>query len=234
MKLIETLNESGIFSKLVELKYFEWLTDPIEGDLIDLEYYYNRSGNKTITPLLEKLMLRSPETYLEDVCNIIKVKFSNKWNAFYKTYINSNYDPLYNKDVTEIRTPELSKETTPNLTVQNDGSTGTNLTTSTTDYSTNDVYGFNSRLAVDESDNTGLNSETVIGDKDTNTTSNTKTTTGNEITTETGTETTSIKGYEGNVQERVKSELELRDQYNLYDMMYKDVDSLITLQMYDL
>lgn len=133
-------------------------------------------------------------------------------------------------------------------------------TTTTTDNNTNaNAYGFNSTTEVPTNSATGNGTVTVKGDADKNVTTDTETRIGNVTTREQGeadknTEntTTTTKGKttdvdketgtrrlerSGNIgvttsQQMIKSEIELW-QWNFIQMIYKDVDSVLTCPKYN-
>ena len=121
-KLKELISDDsdGIFHRIQRLGFFQWLTESMAGDL-DTEYIYLRSGDKTISPLLE-------HTSLEKVASIIVNKFGDKWNRLYDAFITSVYNPIENYSMTEI------EKTNSKVKVTSSGTAGT--------------YGFNSDTSV--------------------------------------------------------------------------------------
>lgn len=113
-------DSDGIFHRIQRLGFFQWLTESMAGDL-DTEYLYLRSGEKTISPLLE-------HTSLDKVASIIVSKFGDKWNRLYDAFITSTYNPLENYSMTE------SEKTNSKVKVISSGKSGT--------------YGFNSDDSV--------------------------------------------------------------------------------------
>lgn len=99
MLLKETINDitldKGIFQYISELGVFSWLT-PEDAKLIDINYYLNHSGNKTITPLFEGLL-----SNISVVAKIIALRYSSNWNRVYDAYIESQYDPIENYSMIE-------------------------------------------------------------------------------------------------------------------------------------
>ena len=122
MKIRELIEDdtNGIFHRIQRLGFFQWLTESMAGDL-DSEYLYLRSGEKNISPLLEK-------TSLDKVASIIVNKFGDKWNRLYDAFITSTYNPLENYSMTE------SEKTNSKVKVTSSGKSGT--------------YGFNSDDSV--------------------------------------------------------------------------------------
>ena len=81
MKIKELIKDDsdGLFHRIQRLGFFQWLTESMAGDL-DTEYLYLRSGDKTISPLLE-------HSSLDKVASIIVSKFGDKWNRLYDAFI---------------------------------------------------------------------------------------------------------------------------------------------------
>ena len=121
-KLKELISDdtNGIFHRIQRLGFFQWLTESLASDL-DTEYLYNRSGEKTISPLLEK-------TSLDKVASIIVSKFGDKWNRLYDAFITRVYNPIENYSMTE------SEKTNSKVKVTSSGTAGT--------------FGFNSDTSV--------------------------------------------------------------------------------------
>lgn len=222
-KLKETINDSfyisgGIFSLIASLKYFDWFSDSEEALSLDYEYYLNRSGDKVISPLYQKLLDNTDEA-LVSLCHIIKLKYYNKRQKIYETYIESEYDPLTTIKKKSIRTP--------NLTTDSSSKVGSEITSSNTNQGENGIYGYNSASSVPANSSNSSSKTTTIGDKEKNTSEGTTNYTGNEEY--------EISGYQkGNITENVESEIDLRARYNLYTIMEEDVDTLLTQSVYDI
>lgn len=119
-ELIENETGGGIFIRIQKKGVFSWLTEDMAGDL-DTEYIYLRSGDKSISPLLE-------HTSLDKVTSIIVTKFGDKWNRLYDAFITQVYNPLENYSMTE------TEKTNSKVKVTSSGKSGT--------------YGFNSDASV--------------------------------------------------------------------------------------
>ena len=132
-RLYETIDDTtfftnyGIFKTIYSLNAFTWLGED-ESEMIDLEYYFNHSNEKWISPLFEKLYGMNPSTTLTALANIIINKYGDKWNRLYDAFITTTYDPIENYSMTE----------------------GSNANT---DINVNSkIYGFNSETGVNASD----------------------------------------------------------------------------------
>ena len=105
-RLYETIDDTtfftnyGIFKTIYTLNAFTWLGED-ESEMIDLEYYFNHSNEKWISPLFEKLYGMSPSTTLTALANIIINKFGDKWNRLYDAFITTTYNPIENYSMTE-------------------------------------------------------------------------------------------------------------------------------------
>lgn len=181
-----------------------WFTELFANQL-DLEYFYNHSGDKIVTPLVEHF-LDSNNTFVDtQFCALMYIaynKFINKWNRLHSAIDESTYNPIENYDSTETRTP--------NLTFKDDSSTNAKQTSS--------GYGFGSQNA------------NPISESNANKLDNTYT---NERK-ETGTETIARHGNIGvtTSQQMLESEIALRNNYVFQNVIMNDLDSLFCLQIY--
>lgn len=133
-------------------------------------------------------------------------------------------------------------------TVVDDGKVGTKETTTRTSSDTNSIYGFNSIEPVGDSNSSEDITETVVGDANDNTTHNSRTRTGTETKdytlgeseAHTGTDTKDITidetvkkvGRDVSAAELIEAELNLRNSTIFFDVVYKDIDSILTLKIY--
>ena len=132
-RLYETIDDTtfftnyGIFKAIYTLNAFTWLGED-ESEMIDLEYYFNHSNEKWISPLFEKLYGMNPSTTLTALANIIINKYGDKWNRLYDAFITTTYDPIENYSMTE----------------ESNANTDMNVNSK--------IYGFNSETGVNASD----------------------------------------------------------------------------------
>lgn len=195
MKLIKVfpnwLTGSGIFSALNNFNV-PWKTD-IEPDTLDVEYFGNISGEKTVSPLIKKLLKAdevntlTPERVSQLATTIYKIN-GEKWGKLFATF-DFEYNPISNYDMTETETGSGSHsdstthggtQTTTNTGTQETTHTGTSENThtgtqGTIDSSTvsgeatgntdNSIYGFNSSDAQGDTANetTTTNESTASG-----------------------------------------------------------------------
>ena len=110
----------GIFHYLNVLSV-PWASANINEEL-DTDYYGNNSGDKYISPLLEKLLgdnEKLTSQNMQTLANILNAKFGQKWSKLYAT-LSLEYNPIENYRMTETHegsdththTPENWVETT--------------------------------------------------------------------------------------------------------------------------
>lgn len=235
-KLIDT-NEIGgvniidrtrsIFNNIFALNSnpFEWLTQKL-ADEIDVEYYLNHSGQKTISPMFRTLIKVKTEDDVVDypaviskLAKIIADKFTDKWNKLYESFINGEYNPLDNYNMEEVETPNLTHDSTEK--------TKTKIETETENEITEErVHGFNSTEPVPSGESEKNGKVTVSGGADDNEVST--------ISHDTGTRALKRHGNIGVTlaQRMLQAEIDLRTNFNFVDMLMKDVDSVLTLDIY--
>jgi hypothetical protein len=162
---------------------------PVSTDDLDIQYFFNHSGNKLISPLVESLLSSVSETTSTDVygrtqhyltgtissankqklASVIDSMFDVKWSKLYAT-VTAEYDPIENYNMTET----IHEEGSNTGTVQNESQAiGNNTSTETLTHGKvettgsesdaeqhNKVYGFNSATASDHDESTGHNEVT--------------------------------------------------------------------------
>lgn len=185
------------------------------GDELDKDYFIEHSSEKYLSRYSQLIINESNvsmviivDNFKEDIIN----KFGYKWWKISQA-ITTNYKPLENYDMEEIRTPNL----TENLTRKQNTDTNVNQSTES------GIYGFNSTesqpTATGEGDThtTGLKANNEIADTKTNT----------------GTESLTRHGNIGvtTSQQMLESEIKLR-QYNFIEEVFKDIDSILCLKVY--
>lgn len=245
MKLLETLTSQqqiellngstvGIFVDLFNSQ------DPFFSSTYDicLGYYMYRSTNKTISPTYEKLIelkeenasiAETPENML---AKIIRSRYNDKWIRIYEALLNSQYDVLDGYSETEHKTGNNSEAITYDSSVQDDGNTGTNITTTTNNEDSADVYGFNSTAPVGSDLTYGNGSETVLGSSDENTSHNTRVKSGTDSKTFDINETMEKQGRNDPGSTMIERELNFRNRNLFFDILYKDIDSVTVLDIY--
>ena len=242
MKLLETLsneekisllngNVVGIFNNLI-----------LEGDSffnkkyeLCLGYYFNRSGEKRISSMYEKILeiknniTEKPE---DIIAKLIRNEFIEKWEITYNALYEQQYSIMDSNSYTETKTGNNNETITYNSKVEDNGNEATNMVTKTSNENSNDTYGFNSSSPVGNDLSYGSDTETVIGNKDSNTTHNTRDKTGNDNKNATENENITRSGRDVTGAELIQKELNLRNKEIFFNTIYKDIDSIATLQIY--
>ena len=249
------LSGGGIFSTLQTLPV-PWKDKNISADL-DMEYHGNVSGDKIISPLVEKI--KSGDTLTEtektmlatSILAVCGVNWGKQWET-----MSFKYNPIENYSMQEKMTDDKTIDEYGKNTTRTDNlnhvKTGTetrtdNLTdTATPNLTTNTenaVFGFNSSVAVpsgeQEQTATGTNTETHTG---------TEQNQYNLSDTDTGTQTildggsdTHTRNYtltrSGNIgvttsQQMIESERSLWVWNFFRNVVFPDIDRVLTLQIY--
>ena len=175
MKLIDVFENpitDGIFSYLADMTPSPpWVND-IDGATLDVEYFGNISGQKTVAPLIKNVILKDSitnkltEANIQQLATLIYQLNSKMWVKEYAT-LNFEYNPISNYDMTETETGSgTTGNTRTNTGTQTDANTGTVSTTHTGTQGTSDtssasgtssgssdrgLYGFNSSESVGDS-----------------------------------------------------------------------------------
>ena len=208
------LTGGGVFSVMEDLEGvpIPWSDDNL-APFLDAEYYGNISGDKPISPLLEKMVEGDVMTDLEKsfVAATIVSLCNTNWSKEWAT-LSAQYNPIENYSMTE--------EMTDDETVSEYGKVHTredNLK----DESKTAVYGFNSSEASDtgsgETTRTGVVTDRDSGE-DTHTRNYTLTRSGNiGVTTS---------------QQMLQSERDLWKWNFFRDVVFPDLDKVLTLRIY--
>ena len=216
MKLIETYDISnilqpkhGIFNALYEygVSKITWLTEDMK-NMLDIEYYLNFSGDKNISKmfnlLIEKLEKQSiVSDYIQSAVNMLASIIINKFA--------DKWNRLYTAYVQEEYQPLENYKMV-------ESGTDKESTKITNSQETNGKgYGFNSPTAVDIADNT--QQSTTQGALDDNVKQHNFTRSGNiGVTTS---------------QQMLQSELDLRNNYDFFNHIFIDVDSILCSLYYN-
>jgi hypothetical protein len=230
------LTTGGIFAAIADITEYTmpWAATVAETTL-DIQYHGNHSGRKYISPLVTSLVdwtTDPPSIDSADIAilaTVIKSMFSTNWTNLWNRFT-TVYDPLINYDIKE----ELTKTDTNTGTVTDAGTVGHGQITTTV--SENDatgeanVFGFNSATAV-PSDTTTVSNDSTI----TATNSGTDTT-GNTTTNDLMSESESTLRRYGDMSVRSTQDI-LNGEFKLwqikfFDIVFSDVDSVLTTQVY--
>lgn len=238
---------AGIFHYLAALDTVElpWTTDALT---LDLDYHGGHSGDKISAPLVMKLRETDPDTgevYALDASSraalaaVIWNRFGDAWTKVWDA-LQTEYTPLDNYNMIEheessggsTRTPNLSR--THSKTGQDSRQTAAAGDTDTVEKE-NSVYGFNSESAVpsDESSEhyTHTKNQTETGSASE---SGTDTETGTDNTIHSDERDLTRHGNIGvtTSQQMLQSEIDLRTAAIFFDIVYRDIDSILTLSIY--
>ena len=246
---------SGYLDTTLEGKINEFYSS----ELLDFLYFNIHSKYKILSKTIEEIVNND---FYSLLISLINNKFSFKWTQLLNSLNNSNYNPIENYSMEEIRTPNLVNETTATTTNNNTikdvntlSNESTNNTTNTTTGNYNDIINNdveNKTSAFDNNayqpntkttNNTTSNQETTSNSNQESSNSQTQTINNTQnqtlsrndssTTTNKGTETLTRKGNIGvtTTQQMVMQEVELR-KHNLIDIMFNDIDSLLTIDLY--
>ena len=243
----DVLINGGIFKALEDYNV-PWKTD-IDDVPLDLEYFYNISGQKFTSPLVNKILSSNPTltaNNINSLAGVIYNMFGRNWSEIYST-MNYEYDPLVNYDMSEEETTNASSSDTATHTgTQSTTHTGTQGTTDTetvtgsgSGSTENGVYAFNSADAVGdtESGTTTTNSNTASGSS-TRTDNLTDARTDNLTDTGTGTrEETRTLTRSGNIgvmtaQSLISEQRSLWLWNFIYNVVFPDIDKVLTIATY--
>lgn len=217
MKLIElwdNVRTTGVFSH-IDMTW--WGGFDIEASNID--YYFNYSGNKSISPLLTNFTYENKLTDEDKkiISGVISNHYLNDWKRLYNA-IYAEYNPINNYDMTETETANGETDNT----TKSEYVSETNINVENT--TNNKMYGFNSANASNKDD-------VISNGKQTDESNNTNNTTINALQKN----NRELKR-SGNIgvttsQQMIESEIELRKK-NLLSIIFNDIDKILTIQCY--
>ena len=207
-----------IFNELSDDERFENFITSDNVDTLNTDYYLSHSNDKYVSPLVEKLFNdgKSVSDISSIVATICANRFGDKWKKIYDALM-TEYNPLENYSMEEIRTPDLTTDETQNE--------KTDVTTERETSASNSYKGFNATDPVLVNQTDGDETTTTTGAKADNEVS--------KKIEQTGTETLTRAGNIGvtTSQQMLESEFKVR-QYDFYKMMYNDIDSILCLSIY--
>lgn len=207
-----------IFNQLVEKTDLNDFINSNNVTQLNQDYYLSHSGDKYISPFVERLYNdgKTASEISSYVASICYNRFKDKWIKIYDALM-TEYKPLENYSMEEIRTPDLTDEDTENV--------GSEISVERTTNATSKYKGFNADEPVTINETDGSEDTTTSGAKANNETSRTSTHTGTETLTRAGNigVTTS--------QQMLESEIKLR-QYDFYNQIFEDIDSVMCLMIY--
>lgn len=235
-KLIDVFENwltGGIFSALNNFNV-PWKND-VDGATLDAEYFGNYSGSKNLSPLVKRLLNTDEDTTLSNtrinqLATIIYNLNAVNWAKEYAT-LDFEYNPISNYDMTET---ETASGTTSNE-KHNTGTVGDvrteNGTSSASGNTENDVYGFNSSNAVNDTASETTSSATAQNTvNDTRTDNLTETDAGSHSDARTLTRSGNIGVTTS--QQMIQSERELYLWNFFYKIVFPSVDKTLTIATY--
>ena len=170
------------------------------------EEYYMHSSKKRLSPICQKWVHDAVDlsAFINKIAQACVTRYGRNWDCIFNAYFKTDYKPLDNYAMKEVRTPGV--ETTIDV------NTGTNIENS----QESKVYGFNSTTPVDEAEN----KVTTTGDK-----------TKNETTSKTSYEGFDTLERSGNIgvttsMQMLTQEREGR-QYDFWMNVFDDIDRLL-------
>lgn len=163
----------------------------------------------------------------------IRNKFLDKWLRIYKSLIESQYNVLDGYSHEERKNGDNTDKTTYNTSVENNGKESNKEETTTENQNNSNLYGFNSTNSVPSDTETSTEKVTIVGNADDNTSHNLQSKTGTEQKDFTISETITKTGRDNSASKLIEEELSLRNKEIFFDIIYKDIDSVATLQIYD-
>ena len=108
----------GIFKDIAtgRAETFPWLANAAT---LDMEYFGNKSGNKSVSPIIEKFIDQNIDAKVQNpfvltttqrtaLANIIVNRYSEKWIKLY-ALLSKEYNPIENYSMTETETPNITK-----------------------------------------------------------------------------------------------------------------------------
>ena len=215
----------GIFEALESLNVdLPWSTDSI---ILDIEYFGNRSGAKLSAPVVMNLLGDTEElteSSREILARIIWNKFGEPWKRLWETNVIA-YNPIHNYNMTDTRNLAKGESEARVEKLDSVDSTAHGKTTEGIDY----TYGLNNTDVKGKKANRTTTSEggTTVDTGDSNRKDDTVRAS-NEV------ETITRSGNIGvtTTQKMLSDERELWV-WNFFDQVYKDIDSVLALPIYD-
>jgi len=218
---------NGIFNALSNLGVDLPWGEVAEATTLDLEYFGNHSGAKLSAPLVVNLLNgedQLTEQQMEILARVIWTKFSEPWKHLWATNV-VEYNPIHNYNMTDER--ELTRGESEARAIHDSSvdTTAHGKTSEVKDYvsglnSTDENGKFSDRSVSEEGGTTNV---TGTGDRKDD---SVKAANEREITTRSGNIGVTT------TQQMLTAERELWF-WNYFDKIYKDVDSVLALAIYD-
>lgn len=201
--------------------------DSTESNILDIEYFGNRSGGKFVAPVIMNLLGNEAELTESDrvlLARIIWTKFGEPWKHLWDTNVVA-YNPIHNYNMTDRREMAKGESETKVGQASSVDTTEHGRGTESKDYvaginNTDNVGKFANRTVSQDS------GETVVNGNDNRKDDSVRAS--NEV------ETTTRSGNIGvtTTQAMLTAEREVW-MWNFFDQVYKDIDSVLALPFYD-
>lgn len=221
------ISGSGIFNALSGLGVDLPWGELADAETLDIEYFGNHSGAKLSAPLVVNLLNggdQLTEQQMETLARIIWTKFGEPWKRLWATNV-VEYNPIHNYNMSDVR--ELNRgESEARATHDSSVDTTTHgRTNEAKDYvaglnSTDENGKFSGRSVSEEGGTTGVTG--TVDRKD------------DSVKAANERETTTRSGNIGvtTTQQMLTAERDLWV-WNYFDQIYKDVDTVLALNIYD-
>lgn len=149
-RLSEVLGDTQkIFTRIMTVHQVPWNEDEdITGALLDFEYLSNQSGDKIISPAVEKALVSGElsDTSFNTLCDVAWMMYNKRWARLWEI-LTAEFNPIENYSMTDTHTFEHGKKET-NSGTDTTRRTGTDTVTHTGN-NENEVSAFNSSTYED-------------------------------------------------------------------------------------
>lgn len=228
-KLSEVLTDTQkIFTRIMTVHEVPWNEDEsITGALLDFEYLGNQSGDKLISPAVEKALTSGAlsDTSFNTLCDVAWMMYNKRWARLWEI-LTAEFNPIENYSMTDTHTFEHGKIET-NSGTDTTRRTGTDTVTHTGD-NENEVSAFNSSTYEDASKVTQNTTDLDTRNMDDSLVHG-------HVVTNSGvdTERTTRSGNIGvtTSQQMAQSSIDLWKWNYFYDI-FRDIDSIFTITTY--
>ena len=227
---------TGLISILSNMQASPWHDMGVE-EIKSVERLYGiRSGFKTINPVFQS----APE---EAKANVLLALYGEKWKRLLDDF-SLEYSQLdayrVNEKIVRHRDDDDSQTTTYNRTVTEDSTEGGSLDTKTIGSAgiVRNLYGFNSSVAVPSDVQSDTDNEDVTETRNLSSSSTTTNGGSDTFTRDRSDSETTTTDRSGNIgyttpQELLRQDIELW-RVPFFDLVFDDIDSFITLQVYSI
>ena len=111
LKLSEALGDKKIFTRMMTAHILPWSEDTdITGELLDFEYMFNQSGDKIISPAVEKSISDDElgTTEFNKLVDVAYMMYNKRWSRLWEI-LTAEFNPLQNYDMSESKTINYGK-----------------------------------------------------------------------------------------------------------------------------